>query len=147
MYAKVGATSTSIHLNKPSMQHSPTHWNSKNYEKWPENASKSLFFKIFLPRCSCHNVLKSRPPPFQFLCTPMLRKLGLMHSLIFAPPLKVLRGGAKIAQGGAKNRARFARGIGFLKSCPPLSSRVWPPLTSFPFCRINIKKRCKMLSY
>ena len=48
MYAKVGAISTSIHLNKPSMQHSPTHWNSKNYEKkLPENASKRVDFSKF----------------------------------------------------------------------------------------------------
>jgi len=43
MYAKVGATSTSVHLNKPSMQHSQTHLNSKSYEKKrPENTSKRV---------------------------------------------------------------------------------------------------------
>ena len=92
MYAKVGATSTSIRLNKPSMQDSPTHWNSKNYEKkWPENASKRVDFSKFSypgeghipspgrhpcadsalrPPCGCYSIFKI-PPPFQSLCTPL----------------------------------------------------------------------------
>jgi len=94
MYAKVGATSTSIRLNKPSMQHSPTHWNSKNYEKkWPENASKRVDFSKFsypgeghIPSPAPHPCADSAlraslrlsqhfsnlAPPFQFLCTPLI---------------------------------------------------------------------------
>ena len=63
MYAKVGATSTSIHLNKPSMQHSPIHRNSKNYEKkWPENASKRVDFSKFYYSGKGHIPSPASPP-------------------------------------------------------------------------------------
>ena len=103
MYAKVGATSTSIHLNKVSMQHSPTHWNSKNYEKRGlKTHLRGLIFQNFLtqgkgtslpldpipaqtrpygPRCGCHSILQiSPPPPFQFLCTPLYPSAILLRS-------------------------------------------------------------------
>ena len=87
MYAKVGATSTSIHLNKPSMQHSPTHWNSKNYEKSGlKTHLRELIFQNFLTqgkgtslsldpipaqtrpygtRCVSHSIFQISPPQKQ----------------------------------------------------------------------------------
>ena len=89
MYAKVGATSTSIHLKslqRSILQLIETAKNMK--KKWPENASKRVDFSKFsypggdVPHPFADSALRASlllsqhfsnlAPPFQFLCTPLI---------------------------------------------------------------------------
>ena len=65
--------------------------------------------------------LKSRDKMLLGIC-PLPPKKNVIASL------KNPQGGAKIAQGGAKNRRALRARMVFIKSCPPLGFLVWPPL-------------------